>query len=92
MLITVLPKPAFGGHGSKYPLEIKGLLVRVTLAGHMGKPVWASERRSRWPGAFWLGASLRRLKPARNYEKHSTANARATNAAVKNTAHKMPKL
>lgn len=24
----------------KYPLEIKGLLVRVTLAGHIGKPVW----------------------------------------------------
>ena len=34
------------------PVENKGLLVRVTQPGHMGKPVWASARKSRWRGAF----------------------------------------
>jgi hypothetical protein len=34
------------------PLESKRLFVRVTLAGHMGKPVWADLGSSQWRGAF----------------------------------------
>jgi len=42
------------GHGEKLPVEYKGLLVRVTQPGRMGKPVWASARKSRWLGAFCI--------------------------------------
>jgi hypothetical protein len=44
MFLLHRPKPVRKSwHGHKYPLEIKGLPVRVTLAGHIWKQVWV------WP-------------------------------------------
>lgn len=50
----------------KLPLEIKGLPVRVTLAGHIGKPVWvvvARHYRNGWEPFDYQRFSA--LKPAR---------------------------
>ncbi len=58
------PKSSLFGYGRKYPLEIKGLPVRVALAGRVSKGIRVvAERHHRngWEPFAYLSA----LKPAR---------------------------